>query len=54
VGDTLRSLRRTLEAGRALSAAQLGAWDRLVAHNHLDCVGMRRLCLLAAAELGDP
>lgn len=54
VGMTLRSLRTTLEAGRQLSGSQLAAWDRLVAHNHLDCVGMRRLCLIAAAELGDP
>jgi len=54
VGDTLRSLRRTLEAGRPLAPGQLGAWDRLVAHNHLDCVGLRRLCLVASAELGDP
>ncbi len=53
VGDTLRSLRRTLEGGRTLSTSQLGAWDRLVAHNHLDCVGMRRLCLMASAELED-
>jgi hypothetical protein len=53
VGDTIRSMRTTLEAGRALTPRQLGAWDRLVAHNHLDCVGMRRLCLVAAAELGD-
>jgi len=54
VGTTLRSLRTTLEAGRQLSGSQLAAWDRLVAHNHLDCVGMRRLCLAASAELGDP
>lgn len=54
VGRTLTSLRTTLEAGRQLSASQLTAWERLVAHNHLDCVGMRRLCLVAAGELGDP
>jgi hypothetical protein len=54
VGRTLTSLRATLGAGRQLSANQLTAWERLVAHNHLDCVGMRRLCLAASTELGDP
>lgn len=54
VGTTLTSMRTTLEAGRELAPSQLAAWDRLVAHNHLDCVGLRRLCLAASAELGDP
>lgn len=54
VGRTLTSLRATLEAGRQLTTSQLAAWDRLVEHNHLDCVGMRRLCLIASAELEDP
>ena len=53
VGATLTSMRTTLEAGRELAPSQLAAWDRLVAHNHLDCVGLRRLCLAASAELGD-
>jgi len=54
VGRTLTSMRTTLEAGRLLTKSQRDAWDRLVMHNSTDCVGMRRLCLLAASELGDP
>lgn len=54
VGRTLTSLRTTLEAGRQLSASQLAAWERLVAHNHLDCVGMRRLCLSPQPRLAIP
>jgi len=48
VGRTVTSMRSTLEAGRLLTKSQRDAWDRLVIHNRTDCVGMRRLCLLAA------
>ena len=51
VGRTIRAMRRRLERGLPLTAAQESRWDRLVEHNRHDCAGMRRVCLLATQEL---
>ena len=50
---SVRCARRSRPDG-PLKGSQRAAWDRLVAHNALDCVGMRRVCLDASRELGDP
>jgi hypothetical protein len=51
VGDTVRRIRRRLEYGRSLTAADQQAWSRLIEHNRHDCGGMRKVCLKATAEL---
>ncbi len=51
VGETIRRLRRTLDAGRELTANQHERWERLLEHNRHDCAGMKRICLRAAREL---
>lgn len=51
VGDTIESLRPTLERGSAATDRQRERWRRLLEHNRFDCAGMRRLCLRATAEL---
>jgi hypothetical protein len=51
VGDTIRALRPTLEAGRPLTSNQRLRWIRLLTHNQHDCAGMRAVCLRATREL---
>jgi hypothetical protein len=51
VGDTVRDLRARFETGRPPTSRQLERWRDLLEHNKHDCVGMRRLCLLAADEM---
>jgi len=54
VGETLARIRKSLEKGQGvagLTADQLRRWDVLREHNAHDCVGMRKVCLLAAEEI---
>jgi hypothetical protein len=51
VGETIRSLRPTLSAGRAPNERQLARWSDLLEHNRCDCEGMRAVCVRAAADL---
>jgi hypothetical protein len=51
VGETIRVVRRRLERGLPLNAAQRSRWERLVEHNRHDCAGMRQVCLRATREL---
>ena len=51
VGETIRRLRPTLEAGRPLTPGQSQAWEELREHNRYDCEGMRAVCVRAAADL---
>jgi hypothetical protein len=51
VGETIRTLRNRLARGQALTALQAERWRRLVEHNRHDCVGMRRLTLMATKAL---
>lgn len=51
VGETIRVLRHRLKQGLAFTANQRARWERLVEHNRHDCVGMRKVCLLATQEL---
>ena len=51
VGDTIRALRPTLAAGRALTERQKARWADLLSHNRHDCAGMREVCLRATQEL---
>ncbi len=51
VGETIRTLRARLARGLALTTSQTERWRRLVEHNRHDCVGMRRLTLLATRAL---
>jgi hypothetical protein len=53
VGETIRALRPTLEAGRPLTSHQQARWTRLLKHNQHDCAGMRAICLQATTELED-
>jgi hypothetical protein len=53
VGETIRKLRAALERGQTLSASQAERWRRLVEHNRHDCIGMRRLTLMATQALDD-
>jgi hypothetical protein len=52
VGETIGSLRPTLERGSPPTERQRDRWQRLLEHNRFDCAGMRRVCLRAATELG--
>jgi hypothetical protein len=51
VGATIRTLRARLARGHSLTASQGERWRRLVEHNRHDCIGMRRLTLVATAAL---
>jgi hypothetical protein len=54
VGDTLRVLGDAFARGRGwgdLTDHQRRRWHDLRDHNRHDCVGMRRVCLLAAREV---
>ncbi len=51
VGDTIRAMRPTLEAGRPMTARQRSRWTRLLHHNQHDCAGMRAICIQASREL---
>ena len=53
VGETIRKLRATSPRGNALTALQVERWRRLVEHNRHDCIGMRRLTLMATEALDD-
>ena len=55
-GEHDKIVRKALEKGRGiqgLTAHQLRRWDDLREHNLHDCAGMRRVCLLAAREVGE-
>lgn len=51
VGDTVRSLRPGLEAGREPTERQRQRWADLLEHNRYDCEGMREVCVRAATDL---
>ena len=51
VGDTIRTIRRTLARGAPPTEKQRERWRRLIVHNKHDCIGMRRLCIEATREL---
>jgi hypothetical protein len=51
VGETIRRLRPTLDAGRQPNEQQLARWADLLEHNRYDCEGMRAVCIRAATEL---
>ena len=54
VGETLRRIQHSLAKGpgvAGLTADQVRRWDILREHNAHDCVGMRKVCLLAAEEI---
>jgi hypothetical protein len=51
VGKTIRALRGRLARGQSLTASQAERWRRLVEHNRHDCIGMRRLTLMATKAL---
>ena len=54
VGKTVARVRTSLEKGRGvagLTLDQLRRWEALREHNRHDCVGMRKVCLLAAEEI---
>jgi hypothetical protein len=51
VGETIRTLRGRLARGQALTTSQAERWRRLIEHNRHDCIGMRRLALLATSAL---
>ena len=54
VGKTIRIVRKALEKGRGIDGMtenQLRRWEFLREHNHHDCVGMRKVCVVAAGEL---
>jgi hypothetical protein len=53
--DTIRIVGKALEKGlglKGLTANQLGRWRDLRSHNLHDCYGMKKVCVLAAEELG--
>jgi hypothetical protein len=51
VGDTIRSVRGSIEGGRDLTPGQRERWRRLIEHNRQDCIGLRELCIRAAREI---
>ena len=54
VGTTIARVRTSLEKGRGLAGLtpdQLRRWQHLREHNRHDCVGMRKVCLIAAEEI---
>jgi hypothetical protein len=53
VGKTIARVRKSLEKGRGIAGLtpdQLQRWEHLRDHNRHDCVGMRKVCLIAAEE----
>lgn len=57
VGDHLRVLRTQLERGVAfddLRPTTKRRWEDVLGHDEHDCRGMRALCEVVAAELGEP
>lgn len=56
-GETIRILTAALEKGRRVSELtpnQRRRWSDLREHNRHDCVGMRKVSLLAAREVAEP
>ena len=51
VAATVDDLGRTLALGRPLTDRQRERWERVRDHNRRDCVGTRRLCLMATSDL---
>lgn len=51
VGETIRDARTAIERSGRLTPAVAVHWDRLREHNRLDCVGMRRVCIVATREI---
>lgn len=54
VGKTIARVRKSLEKGRGIAGMtpdQLQRWEHLRDHNRHDCVGMRKVCLIAAEEI---
>ncbi len=54
VGKTVARARKSLGKGRGvagLTPDQLRRWEHLREHNRHDCVGMRKICLIAAEEI---
>ena len=55
-GETIRILAETLSKGRSfaeLTTNQQRRWHDLPEHNRHDCVGIRRVTLLAARQIGE-
>lgn len=51
VGETVRTLRARLAAGREPTRLQVQRWAFVLEHNRHDCNGMRAVCLAATADL---
>jgi hypothetical protein len=51
VGQTIRDVRARFERGHPPTLGQAERWRRVNEHNRHDCIGMRRICLLATREL---
>jgi hypothetical protein len=51
VGETIRIMRPRLESAQPLTERHWKRWNDLLEHNRHDCAGMKRVCVLAAAEL---
>ena len=52
VGETILRLRGRLDRGLPPTTDQARRWRALLEHNRADCAGMRKVCLLAAREMG--
>lgn len=51
VGATLRDIRKRFDQGKLPTPGQVERWERLIEHNRHDCIGMRKVCLTATAEM---
>jgi hypothetical protein len=50
VGQTIRDIRGRFDRGLEPTDGQRERWRRLIEHNRHDCIGMRRVCLLASTS----